>query len=89
MLSDSWKTPSLAAPSPKKQRHTVSLPSTRALSPAPVATGIADATMPDSPRLPTEKSARCMLPPLPPQTPPALPSSSAISGPRAAPLAIG
>ena len=33
--------------------------------PAPVATGTQDATMPDSPNIPTEKSARCMEPPFP------------------------
>ena len=45
--------------------------------------------MPDSPRLPTLKSARCIDPPLPPHTPVALPTSSAIRGAERRALADG
>ena len=79
----------MAAPSPKKASATLPLPSTLLDSAAPVAIGIDEPMMPDSPRLPTLKSARCSEPPLPPHTPSDLPTSSAISGPSGEPLPIG
>ncbi len=88
-LSASYRLPWLAAPSPKNASATRSLPSTCEDNPAPVAIGIEEPMMPDSPRLPTEKSARCSEPPLPLQIPVALPTSSAINGPSGEPLPMG
>ena len=75
---DSWSTPWLAAPSPKKTTLTRSVPSTCALRAAPVATGMFEPTMPFAPSMPLLMSAMCIVPPLPLLVPVALPSSSAI-----------
>ena len=85
----SWKVPSFEAPSPKKHSATRSSPCIFAPRAAPVATGSPDPTMLVSPRLPMLKSDRCIEPPLPELTPLALPSSSANSPRRPAPLPIG
>ena len=61
----------------------------RALNPAPTATGINEPTIPDSPRLPAEKSARCIEPPLPRHTPVRLPNNSAINGESWTPFPMG
>jgi hypothetical protein len=76
------------APSPKK--HTVM--SSRVFSSfcacaAPTAMGSPAATTPLAPSMPTEKSAMCIEPPLPPLKPVALPNSSHIIRARSAPLA--
>ena len=46
MLSDSWKAPMFAAPSPKLATDTHLLPSRLAAQPSPVAIGIDDPTTP-------------------------------------------
>ncbi len=65
MLSDSWKAPSLLAPSPKKQTVTSSRPRRLAASAAPTAIGRPPPTMPLAPRLPLVTSAMCIEPPRP------------------------
>ena len=64
-LSDSWKTPWFAAPSPKKATATRPVPSSRAARPAPVERGIAAPTMPFAPRMLRPRSAMCIEPPSP------------------------
>ena len=64
-LSDSWKTPWLEAPSPKKATATLSVPCSLAARPAPVASGMAAPTMPLAPMMLSSMSAMCMEPPRP------------------------
>ena len=66
-FATSWKAPWLAAPSPKKQSATWPLPRSLAESAAPPAMPKPPPTMPLAPSMPSEKSAMCMLPPLPRQ----------------------
>ena len=88
-LSDSWNVPWFEAPSPKKHSATRSRPCIFEPSAAPAATGSPDPTIDVSPRLPTEKSDRCIDPPLPWLTPVSLPISSARRPSSAAPLPMG
>src|SRR4030095_10231999 len=88
-LIDSWKAPSLLAPSPKKATATRSVPCSLLPRAAPTAVGMDDPRMPDSPRMPTLKSARCMEPPLPLHRPVRLPKSSAMGFGTCPPLAVG
>src|SRR5690625_8005225 len=78
MFNDSWNVPSLDAPSPKKHSVTLSSPCSFEPSPAPVATGRPEPTIEVSPSEPTEKSDRCIDPPLPWLTPSTRPNSSAM-----------
>jgi alkanesulfonate monooxygenase SsuD/methylene tetrahydromethanopterin reductase-like flavin-dependent oxidoreductase (luciferase family) len=66
-FADSWKAPWFAAPSPKNDTATWSVPSCFAVSAAPVAIGMPPPTMPFAPRFPFEVSAMCMDPPRPRQ----------------------
>ena len=86
---DSWNAPSLLAPSPKNGIETRSLPCNLLPKAAPTAVGIAEPNIPDSPRMPMLKSAKCMDPPLPLQMPVALPNNSAIAVRTFPPLAMG
>ena len=88
-LMDSWNAPSLLAPSPKNGTATRSLPCSTLPRAAPTAVGMEEPRIPDSPRMPTLKSARCIEPPLPLQRPVALPKSSAIALFTSPPLAMG
>ena len=89
ILIASLKAPSLQAPSPKKHRLTWSVAKTVMLRAAPVAKGMPPPTIADSLMTPTVESAKCIDPPRPLQMPVTLPSISAISGLKAAPLPIG
>ena len=62
-MSDSWKLPSLVAPSPKKDTATRPSPSRFFWSAAPVASGIPPPTMPLAPRNPSSASIMCKDPP--------------------------
>ena len=64
-LTDSWNAPSLLAPSPKKGTATRSLPWSMLPKAAPTAVGMDDPRIPDSPKIPILKSAKCIDPPLP------------------------
>jgi len=90
MFSDSWNSPSAAAPSPKK--HTRSRrPCPRAGRRERRAARRWAALRPRCrwrPSMPTEKSAMCMEPPLPLQYPSTRPNSSAIIRRTSAPLAM-
>ena len=88
MFSDSWNSPSAAAPSPKKHTVTAPLPSSWPARAAPHAMGSPPPTMPLAPSMPTAKSAMCMEPPLPLQYPSTRPNSSAIIRRTSAPLAM-
>ncbi len=83
----SRKGPRLTAPSPKKQATTGSFSCTLSACAAPTAIGMPAATTPFAPSMPTEKSAMCMEPPLPPLVPAARPNSSHIIFSIEAPLA--
>ena len=85
---DSWRTPWLAAPSPKKEMLTWSVPRTLAPRAAPVATGMLEPTTPLAPSIPLVASAMCIVPPLPLFVPLVLPRSSAIISLRSSPLAM-
>src|SRR5487761_477668 len=78
MLSDSWKAPILAAPSPKKVIATWFVPLYHEESAAPTATGSPAPTIANEPRAPTFLSAICIEPPFPWQQPVDLPRISAI-----------
>ena len=86
-FSPSMNGPRFTAPSPKMQ--TVISPSPRSFWPcaAPAAIGMLAPTTPLAPSMPTEKSAMCIEPPLPPQVPPSRPNSSRIIASASAPLA--
>ena len=86
---DSWHAPWFDAPSPKKTIETKFWFLIFAARAAPVATGTDDATMPDSPSIPIEKSARCMEPPFPLQYPSTRPYSSAMARLTSPPFANG
>ncbi|MCY1374422.1 hypothetical protein D9M69_617620 [compost metagenome] len=78
----------MIAPSPKKQTVMSSLRfKSFCACAAPTAIGKPAATTPLAPSMPTEKSAMCIEPPLPPLKPVALPNSSHIIRVRSAPLA--
>ena len=66
----------LVAPSPKKQRLTSSVPRYWAANATPVAIGRCAPTIANEPIAPTLTSVRCIEPPLPPQSPSALPRIS-------------
>ena len=68
----------LEAPSPKKLTATRSRPRRRNAMALPVAIGMLAPTMALETIAPTEKSARCIWPPLPPTQPVALPQISAV-----------
>ena len=63
----SAKGPRLIAPSPKKLTAIASTPRSLSDCAAPIAIGMPAATTPLAPSMPTEKSAMCIEPPLPPQ----------------------
>ena len=88
ILMLSWKAPSLEAPSPKKQMQTWSVSRRWMESPAPTERGRPPETTPLAPRLPTFRSAMCMDPPRPRQTPVSFASSSAIIVLMSCPLAM-
>src|SRR3954469_14491395 len=73
----SWTGPRFEAPSPKKQTAIWSVPRRRAAMVAPTARLAPPPTTPLAPSIPTEKSAMCMLPPLPLREPVTLAYSSA------------
>src|SRR6185503_12165514 len=86
-LRPSRKGPRLTAPSPKKQATRCFFPCTCSACAAPTAIGMPAATTPFAPSMPTEKSAMCIEPPLPPLKPVARPNSSHIIFSIEAPLA--
>ena len=86
-FSDSRKGPRLIAPSPKKHTVMASRRCSFCAWAAPTAIGRPAATTPLAPSMPTEKSAMCIEPPLPPLKPVARPNSSAIMRFMSAPLA--
>ncbi|MNG00958.1 hypothetical protein D3C84_839160 [compost metagenome] len=65
--------PSLEPPSPKNTTATLSVPLSRAAKAAPTTNGAPAPTMPLAPSMPFSKSAMCIEPPLPWQTPVFLP----------------
>ncbi len=65
MFMASCTGPRLEAPSPKKTTATWSVLRSLMESPAPQIRGSPPATTPLAPRIPIEKSAMCMEPPLP------------------------
>ena len=87
-LRDSWNVPCSAAPSPKKHTQTVLVPCNLADSAAPQARGGPPPTIPLAPSMPLLTSAMCILPPLPLQSPVALPKISAIIPFTSHPLAM-
>ena len=89
MFIDSWQAPWFEAPSPKNTRDIKSCLLNFDANAAPVAIGTDEATIPDSPKIPIEKSARCIEPPFPLQNPPVLPKISAIAFLTSPPFAIG
>ena len=76
------------APSPKKLTATRSNPCRRKPIALPVAIGMLAPTMAFDTIAPTEKSARCIWPPLPPTQPVALPQISAVMALSDAPFAM-
>ena len=71
-LSDSATVPWLEAPSPMNAIATPSVPRVLWVSAAPTAMGGAPPTIALAPSMPFERSAMCIEPPLPLQTPSAL-----------------
>ncbi len=61
--------PWLEAPSPVKATATLPLSASLQASAAPATGGTPPPTIPFAPSMPLEKSAICMEPPLPPQSP--------------------
>ena len=88
ILTASWKTPSLVAPSPKKQTTILPVFFICCVRAAPTAIPIPPPTIPLAPRLPASRSAICMEPPFPLQVPVYLPRISAIMPFKSIPLAM-
>ena len=84
---DSWKAPMLVAPSPNQVMETCPVPRSRALMPAPTATGRPAPTMANEPSSPSRMSVRCIEPPRPPETPVLRPKISAKAPSRSMPRA--
>ena len=87
-LSDSWKAPMLAAPSPKLATVTRPSPCNFEARARPLAMGRPLPTTPVVTMTPERGSEMCIGPPLPLQVPPERPRISAISSGSGAPLAI-
>ena len=88
MLRDSWKIPSLVAPSPMKAAATRLCPRILNERAMPVAMGSPPPTMATAGTIPLARSPMCMDPPLPLQQPVTLPKSSAIMQATSSPLAM-
>lgn len=87
MFSDSAKTPSSVAPSPKKVSATRDSPLRANAQPVPTATEIISPRMAPEPANPTDWSMTWIDPPRPCEQPSCLPYSSATSARRSPPLA--